>query len=100
MNADNTEFLSAFICVYQRPIFFSPLPDPAGVLADHRLARLARKRLLKLRRVLQRAVHAVAARRVRVRNSASADLLGRRILAPDLGESRSEEHTSELQSLR
>src|SRR5450759_3605454 len=65
-------------------------PNPAGVLAHHRLSRLTRKCLLELRRVLQRAVHAVAAGRVRVRHGAGADFLGRRVFAPDLGESQEE----------
>ena len=44
----------------------APLPDPAGVLPHHRLARLAAARLLELRHVLHHAVDAVLARRVRV----------------------------------
>src|ERR1039458_563554 len=66
------------------------LPHAASVGADHRLAGLAGVGFLELGHVLNRAVHAETAGRVRVCHGTLARFLRRHALTPDLRESQIE----------
>src|SRR5882672_9282351 len=65
-------------------------PGPAGVLAHHRLARLAGEGLLELLHVRDGADDAELARRVRVGLRELARLRLRHVLAPHVGEAEEE----------
>src|ERR1035438_128534 len=62
------------------PLF--QLPNVAGVLRHHGLARLASPGLLELRHVLHHAIHAVLARRMRIGEYPGACNLFALFLAP------------------
>ena len=65
----------------------SALPNMAGVLRHHRLPRLAAPRLLKLRHVLDHAVHAILPRRMRIGQHPHARHFRTPLLAPHSPES-------------
>src|SRR5271156_2544489 len=62
----------------------SALPEPSGVLRNHGLSRLAAKSLLEGGRILHRAIHPPASRRMRIDQYQLPRLLLRHVLAPDL----------------
>src|SRR5437870_1850629 len=62
------------------------LPHAASLGTHHRVGRLATERLLKLGHVLEHAIHAILARRMRVHCRAHARCLLTHVFAPDLGE--------------
>src|SRR5580698_5309545 len=64
--------------------YATPLPNSARVLGNHGLSRLASECLLEGSRVLHRAIHAPASRRMRIGQHPLPRFLIGHVLAPDL----------------